>query len=180
MKIIPNYNDIDPNEGGSFENLPVNGYVCVITKVTDKPDKEYLEIEYDVAEGKYSGWWSKTAERAGFWGGKLIRSYKDTAAGFFKGFTAAVEQSNPGYKWDWNEQSLVGKAIGLVIALEEYRKQDGTYKDRLYVARNASVDKIRKGDFTVPQYKPVANKPAAQSTTSGFSEVDDGSEIPFA
>ena len=61
MKTIPNYNNIDPNEGGSFGNLPEGGYVCVITKVTDKPDKEYLEIEYDIAEGDFAGWWSKTA-----------------------------------------------------------------------------------------------------------------------
>ena len=178
MKTIPNYNNIDPNEGGSFGNLPEGGYVCVITKVTDKPDKEYLEIEYDIAEGDFAGWWSKTAERAGFWGGKLIRSYKVSAVGFFKGFITAVEQSNPGYVWNWNEQGLVGKAVGLVLGLEEYRKQDGSYKDRLYVARNTSVDKIRKREFTVPDYKPCKDKPASAGFAPEYNEFTDV-DCPF-
>ena len=56
-----------------------------------------------------------------FWGGNFFRSYKESTIGFFKGFITAIEKSNPAYRWDWNEQGLKGKLIGIVLQEEEYR-----------------------------------------------------------
>lgn len=39
---------------------------------------------------------------------------------YFKGFITAVEESNPGYKWNWDEKTLKGKKIGIVFRMEEY------------------------------------------------------------
>lgn len=177
MKPINNYNEVEATEGGSFERLAAGGYVCQLMMAEDKTDKEYLQINYDIAEGKYKGWWAQTMERAGFWGGHFTRSYKDTAKAFFKGFTTSVEQSNKGYAWNWEESTLVNKFIGLVLAEEEYNKNDGTIGTRLYVAKNTSVDKIRSGDFKVPDIKKLTTT----ATTSAFSSVDSSNdgELPW-
>ena len=39
--------------GGEYDKLPAGAYICVIKTVEDVPDKEYLKIEYDIADGKY-------------------------------------------------------------------------------------------------------------------------------
>lgn len=182
MKKIDNFNEIDANEGGTFEKLPAGGYICEIVSATDEPQKEYLQIEYDIAEGKYKGWWANTMERAGFWGGNLFRSYKKSAAGFFKGFTNAVEQSNKGYAWNWDEKTLEKKLVGLVLGEEEYEKNDGTIGTRIYVARNTSVDKIRSGDYKVPELKKLSRdaKSAFGDKKAAFTELDSGDgDLPF-
>ncbi len=37
----------------------------------------------------------------------------------FKGLTTAFEHSNPGYTWNWEETSLVGKLVGILFRNEE-------------------------------------------------------------
>lgn len=183
MREIEGFDQLAENQGGEFEQLPADGYICVISSVEDVADKEYLKIEFDIAEGKYKGWFANMYSRAGFWGGRFIRSYKEKAASFFKGFTTAVESSNAGYKWAWNEQSLVGKKIGLVLAHEEYHGNDGRIKIRPYVVQNRSVDAITKGDFRIPSLKPLegnAQQPstASQPDANGFVEIP-ASKLPF-
>ena len=177
MKEIEKFNEIEATEGGGFKRLPADGYVCRITLAKDVPEKEYLKVEYDIAEGEYKDWWSETMERAGFWGGKLIRSYKQTAQRFFKGFTSSVEQSNSEYIWKWDENSLIGKLVGLVLAEEEYTKNDGTVGTRLYVARNTNIENIRSGKYEVPPLKKLNGEIAAAPTIK-FDEVLD-EELPF-
>ena len=178
MKTINNWNEVKESGNSEFKRLPAGGYVCRITKVTDVPASEYLKIEYDVVEGEFKNWWADTEERAGFWGGRFVRSYKDSAAGFFKGFISAVEKSNPGFEWAWDENSLCGKLVGLVLNEEEYRKDNGDVGTRLNVAKNLDVSAIRAGDFTVPEKKtlPVVNNPFASAS---FSEITDA-DIPWA
>lgn len=179
MKHIDNLNSIEGVEGGSFDNLPAGGYVCKIVSGEDIPEKEYLRLEYDIAEGEYAGWWQKTFDNAAFWGGKLFRSYKESALKFFKGFITAVEQSNGGYHWNDDEKTLIGKHVGLVLGEEEYTKNDGTIGTRLYVARNTSIDKIRSGEFDVPELKRLSKSKSGSSFREmSESKLEDG-DLPF-
>ena len=161
-------------EAGDFNRLTPGGYICGITRVEDVPEKEYLKIEYDIAEGEFRNYFRQLSERFGFWGGRFIRSYKDSALPFFRSFTKAVERSNKGYEFDYDEHKLVRKYIGLVLGEEEYISKDGEIKTRLYVASTRSVDAIKQGDFKVPELKkfkqkePVNNQPEL-----------DNSDLPF-
>lgn len=159
MKKIDNFEEVQGTQGGGFKRLPAGGYICKITKVDDFEEKEYLKVEYEIIEGEYKGWWTETFDRAGFWGGNFIRSYKDSAHRFFKGFITSVQESNPKYTFDWDEQKLVGLKIGLVIGEEEYIGADDIIKTRLYVAQNRNIDIIKKDDFEIPVKKCVAVQP---------------------
>ena len=136
-----------------FSKVQPGGYVCRIESVQDVVEKEYLKIEYDFAEGEHKQHYFELFQAKGFWGGRFIRSYKEKALPFFKSFNTAVENSNPGYKWDNDERKLLTKFVGLVLAEEEYRKNDGKIGTRLYVDQTRSVDEIRKGNFKVPELK---------------------------
>jgi hypothetical protein len=179
----------DVQESGSFNRIKPGGYVCVLTFVEDKPDKEYLYIQYDIAEGEYKDYYKKLNEDRGFWGGRMWRSYKEKALPMFKRMCSAVAKSNPGYVFDGmqnsDESTLVGKKIGLVIGEEEYETNDGAVKNRLYVAYECSVKDIESGSFKVPDYKPMSPGSNAATTptisSDGFMNIPDGidEQLPF-
>ena len=160
--------------GGSRRGLPAGGYVCKIVSVKDEPQKQYLRIEYDVAQGDYKDYALDCEARNGFWPLTTIRSYKDRAIGFFKHFISAVEKSNRNYKWDWNEQTLEGKFVGMVIGEEEYEKRDGKIGTRMVAKDTLSIYDIKDGKYSVPE--PV--KIQRTEKPSVDIEVDDG-DLPF-
>lgn len=177
-----NWNEIEEKEG--FDSPTPGGYIARIDRVEDNEVKEYLKIEWDFADGAYKGHNRDTFIRASFWPITLYRSYKSTALSFFKAFKTALEESNPGYRFD--EDNLAGmekRFIGIVLGEEEYIKNDGTLNKRLYVSQTRSLEAIRNGDFKVPPLKKLAGASAqtpSPSTwpTSPSSNDDDGS-LPF-
>lgn len=201
MRHISDWDSIQEMQPGGFNNPVPGGYLAVITRVEDKEDKEYLEIQWDYAAGPYQGANQETFSRAGFWPTVLRRSYKENALGFFKAFKTAVEESNPGYRFnDYHVQELVGKYVGVVTGLEEYQKKNGEIGQRLYVYQTRSTEAVRAGDYTVPELKKMKPQqgaypqPAASygapaygaqpsyhqpPAGSGFAEMDDDGDLPF-
>ncbi len=163
----------------SFKKIEAGGYVCGITAVEDHEDKEYLKLEFDIIEGDLKGYYRDLYDRKGFWGGSFIRSYKESARGFFKKFLNAVEASNPNYRFDNNEKKLRGKTIGLVLGYEEYVGNNGEVKERTYVADILSLDDIRAGNFVVPKFKALV--PPNAHTSGSFEEIadDDEDDLPW-
>ena len=175
MNPINNWNNIEAQGNEEYKRLVPGGYVCRITKVEDHPDKSYLYIEFDIAEGEYMGYGASCLERNGFTPLRMYRSYSDKAAGMFKGFIQNVEASNSSYHWDWKEQTLVGRLIGIVLGEEEYKKQDGSIGTR-FNSRDKTVDAIKNGRFKVPEKKTL---PVEQNTTT-FTALDDSTDdLPF-
>lgn len=174
-------------EAGTSNSLKAGGYVCKILNVEDVTDKQYLMIEWDVAEGEYKGYFKKLEERVNYWSGNatLYKSYKEKALPMLKRFCSAVTKSNPGFIFDAgaqnaDEKTLKGKLIGLVLYEEEYIKNNGDIGRRLKVDYETEIEKIRKGDFKV---KPLKKLPEDQrpKTETDFVNVpaDSADEIPF-
>lgn len=155
------------------KRLGPGGYVIGITRVEDHPDKEYLLIEYDIAEGEFKNYYYDLNQNMGFWGGSFIKSYKDKALGFFKQFIDAVTASNRGYKWDNDERKLTRKLVGAVLQVEAYTNRFGEPKEKLAVVQLLPADEIRKGNFTVPEPKGLTQKPAEQPAPSAPAVVSD-------
>lgn len=159
-----------------YKRLCSGGYICKITSVEDVADKEYLKIEYDIFEGEYKGYYKDLFDSKNFWGGNFIRSYKETAQSFFKGFITALEKSNKGYKFDNDETKLVGKLIGLIISEEEYQKNDGSIGIR-FTCNPRSVDIIRTGAYEVPELKVLKDNKKVQS--KNITPLEENDELPF-
>ena len=176
---MQNFNWNEVREAEDFETLMPGGYICGITKAEDCADKQYLRLEYDIAEGPYKNHWRNLSSAAGFWGGVLIRSYKEKARPFFKQFITCVQASNPGYVFQNDENTLLRKKLGLVLGEEEYKAKDGTVKKRLYVAQVKTIKAIQEGDYTVPALKHLPDpSPSYPSSSNGFEELSD-SDLPF-
>lgn len=180
MKPIEGYDLI--NEAGEVRRLPAGIYGVVITSVTDVPEKEYLEITCDITKGEYKDYFKTLVDNGLKDFSKTTRSYKRTALSFFKGFITAVENSNQGYKWDWDEKKLIGKNVIAVFGEEEYMK-DGQIKTSVKLVEFRSLDAYREGKIKVPEIKRL-NVEMSQNETTSTEETDaisvfDDSELPF-
>lgn len=185
MKPITNIASVQEATGES-KRLPAGGYICKYTNVEDNPKKEYLYMEFEIAEGEYKGYFEELEDRAGFWAGKCYRSYKDAALPMFKRMCSAVTKSNKGFIFDGNEHcdesTLVGKKIGMVLGEEEYIGNDGSTKTKLYVAREMDVADIKAGKFKVPALKKLKeDNESPQKSDDGFMNIpkDADEENPF-
>lgn len=184
MRVIENYDDIKASSG-EFERPGNGGYVLEIVAVTDVPYNaqtgkgDYLRIDYDIAAGEFKGYYTKQNERfgGGKWFANVIKSYKEKALGMFKHFTNCVEESNPGFKWNWREQDLVGCRFGATLQEEEYEKNDGNIGTRMVVKDIKTVKQIMDGDFKVPTTKKLERTVAP---VSDFSVIDNSTDdLPF-
>lgn len=172
MKRIENWDNI--KENGGFEKLSPGGYIVKILNVQDVPEKEYLKISFDIDDGEKKGFFTKAYKEDKRedkkWpnAGSFIRSYKSSAESMFKGFINAVENSNGGYKYDFDESTLKNKKVGIVVAEEEYQNQKGQVRVRTYVSAVRSVDTIKKGEFTVPELKKLNITKTTNQPTNDF------------
>lgn len=174
-------------EATDRKSLPAGGYICKFTKVEDNPDRNFLYIEFDIAKGEFEGYYKKLSDEYNFWGGKCWRSYTEKALPLFKRFCSCVNKSNNGFIFDGDtnadEQTLVGKLIGLVLCEEEYMGNDGNIKTRLYVDREYSVEDIIAGNFKVKELKKYEDKDAQEEpkpTSDTFMSVTgDKTDLPF-
>ena len=191
MKAIKNFEDVKA-AGGQIENLPAGGYVCEIKKCSEDPNKRgtgsHLTIQFDVCEGENSGWfandWKAQDREDKFWHGVINQNVPDESSPkydmqcrFFKSFTNTIEESNPGYHWDWNEAGLKGKRIGVIFGEAEKQSSKGT----VYIITRAesicSVDAIRKGSFKVPELKKLSG--STVSTAPAAAEYGVSDDLPF-
>lgn len=188
MKAINNFENVKATNG-EFSRPAAGGYCIEILDVKDVPMNEqtgkgdYLKIDYDICHGEFAGYYTKQYERfGGDWFANFIRSYKESAAGMFKHFINCVEESNTGYKWAWDEKSLVHKFVGVVLGEEEYQKRDGSVGTKLVVKDIKTLKQIMNGEFKVPPIKKLAENASAPSygsvPTPNFEDITD-SDLPF-
>lgn len=183
-----NMNNVDA--AGNYEKPKAGGYVIIIRDVQNDKAKERLDIEFDFFEGPFKNYYQELKDRAGFWAGRFNKSYKTKALPFFKQFLEAVIASNPDHEGliigdyeDVDETKLTSKLVGMVVGEREYIGNDGVKKIALdnYNAQFVSVTDIHEGNYTVPDFKPLAPAP----TSSGVVDLSvDGfeptmSEPPF-
>lgn len=157
MKKIENFEQVKAS--GEFDQLKPGGYIGVLYKAEDESDKEYLKVSFDIAEGEFADYYKNLHSQFNFWGGVFFRSYKEKALSMFKGFIKSVEESNPGYVWNWDESTLKGKKVGLILQEEEFVQTGGAHagelRTHLIVQKVVNVETIKSGKYKVPELKKL-------------------------
>lgn len=178
------WNSVEATTPGEFDRPQADGYVMKIVAAVNDPQKQYLRLMLDIAEGDYKDIGHHTEIRTNqTWGYYILyRSYKEKARGMFKGFLMALEASNPSFKiatWNNDEKSFEGLLVGVVLGDEEYETQARKIVTVQRPVRVLPVDDIRNGNFKVPALKKL-ERPASsvnpQMAGSG-APVDD--DCPF-
>ena len=172
--------------------LPKDGYVCKIlnAQIKEGSNGQYVQIAYDIAEGEYEGYFKKLFDAKKDENKKWSTYFfltipKDDGSEQdaktkrqFKTFTNALEDSNEGYHFDWDEAKFKDKLIGGLFRYEEYNRNDGKIGRSTKLGWTCSVPKIRSGNFKLPDDKLLT--PAANTPTD-FMNIPDGidEDIPF-
>lgn len=181
---------------GEFEKLPKGAYEVRIeqAKVTTYTGKdgtpfEKLEIAFDIDKGEYAGYYRRNLETQQQedkkWKG-VLRIYVPKDDGSekdlwtkrkFKAIIQAIEDSNPGYHWDWNESGLRGKIVGCIFQWKEwaYNGKNGWFANPYNFI---DVAKVRSGEFKLPDDKPLPEnqKPVSPNISAADESEDD---LPF-
>lgn len=191
---IKRFNDYETTQAyGDYQQLPKGGYVLKIFGVELCANKigQYVKISCDVAEGEYTGFFTneyknQQQEDKKWHCNYLLNVPNDDGSekdGWtkrrFKTFTEALEESNPGYHFDWDEQKFKGKLIGGLFNEREYAKNDGSTGRAINMAQVTTVEKIRSGKYQLPKDKLLPGSPATDS--NGFMNIPEGAdeELPF-
>lgn len=164
MEKPKNWDSVQANTG-DYENLKLGGHEVVIKNAyeyTGMTGNTSLKIEVDIAgndeqKGFYQKQYDNNTNSDKKWPSASCKyiSLKedDTCVSMFKGFTTCVEKSNPGYTWNFDEKTLIGKKICGVYGLEEYEKQDGTIGTATKLVQFRSLDKLN--EIKIPKVKLI-------------------------
>ena len=172
MKAFSDYDKVQVNNYA--ERLKLGGHICKILEVktetftSKKDNKNYdmLIIKFDIETPdeqagyfatKFASDAAKDALNAKWKGYHRITIPTDSSEDFiksrFKGFTTSIEESNPGYKWNWEENTLIGKVFGGVFALEEFVSLTGETISSSKIRYVKSTNKIN--EVEIPKVKLV-------------------------
>lgn len=173
MKKIEDFDQMkaEGSEEVSFESLPVGPQIVKILAVHDLEDKEYLKIEFDIADGEFKGFFAEQKERFNNdkWPnqGTVIRSYKNTAYQFFTAFIIAIEKSNPKFKWNWDETKLKNKKFVANFGEEEYLGESNELKISLKCREIRSLAALREGKIKELSLKKLSVKAKESARPAG-------------
>lgn len=175
------------------EKLPSGYYVGRILNAEEKQNHRggsRLEISVDITEGEFKEYYRENYVNQQFenkkWKGVLTLftptddgSEKDGwTKRTFKTSISAVEDSNNGYHWDWNEAKLKGLDVGLAVRQEEY-DVEGRQGWAPKVFKFVSVEDVRSGKLKMPEDKPLKNGISTSAANDGdFAPVNDD-DLPF-
>lgn len=199
MKAFNNYDDAKKQaQASGAAKLPVGAYVCKIMGVRYEEgtngNSDRLVLQFDITEGEQKDFFKKqyeanTAEDKKWKG--AVRIYVPTDDGSekdgwtkrsFAGWIDAVEKSNSGYSWGWDENTLKNKMVGIVFG-ETGTVIDG--KSVVYTEPRFGVDveTVRSGKAPVAKFKSKNGYGTGNAVpnNSGFMNIPEGSEeeIPF-
>lgn len=120
---------------GEFEPLELGGHICVIVQAEEiitRSNKNALKLYLDIAEGRQKGYFQKLYDmderQPKKWGCTYIQLAEGASVGYFKALITAIEKSNQGYIWNWNENTLKGKLVGGVFGREQYKNNKNELK----------------------------------------------------
>ena len=179
--------------GGAYPMLPKGLYIGTIQAVKidgNEPDQQ-LVIRLDISEGEFAGYYTKRYHHDKEAGGRFEVRYKgdwrlqipneanpkrqhyDWDLRSFNNFIFAVEDSNEGYHWDWNEGGLKGKTVGINV-------RQGSYNGNPYtvIGRLESVKAIREGKVRVMKDMEPRRDAFEPAAPDGFVAVED-EDVPF-
>ena len=183
MEKIDNWENIEAKGISDFTRLNAGGYVGIIKSAEDYENEmtgnRSLKICCDIAEGEFKDYFQKSfdsnTDENKKWDNNSTRYFglSETALPFLKGFITAVENSNPGYKWDWDEKKLVGKKVGIVYKYEEYEKQDGSKAVKTKLSQFRSIDKLDQ----VNQNKNINEVKLLNGNYVSYDEYNKGQNV---
>lgn len=195
----PSYKGFEAKKSGGFITLPpVGAYVAEIQAVRmlaqdplENRDRDIIELKMEIIEGEYKNRYTEyykdqdekfgNAKYKGVF--RLVcplENDEDWRKRTFEGNLWAVEQSNPGYTWDWDEKKLTGKKVGISVRKRLYT-YNGKDRETTEIARFETVDDVRNGKVKPMKDRDQRDSSSSAESTDGneFTEVSKTVDVPW-
>ena len=193
----PSYTGFEAKKTGGYMDLPpVGAYEAEIqaVKFIEGKDgyRDKIECYMEITEGEYAGRfnevWKDQQERFGkaYYKGifNLIcptNDDEDWRVNAFQGNLWCVQESNPGYKWDWDEKKLKGKKVGINIRKRLYT-YNGKHRETIEIGQFETIADVKAGKCKPmkprDQRKPIEEEDSTDG--SEFTEVSGEVDVPWA
>lgn len=189
------YGDFEAKKSGGTFLPPVGQYVAEIQGVRlDKNysgDRDVIVCMVEITEGEYKGQYHKVFEDQKERFGDNVK-YKGTFTltpwtpadelwikERFERNLWGVQDSNPGYKWDWDENKLKGKKVGINVRENHYKGNDGKRKITTEIGEFVSINDIRDGKCKNmnPRIAKALKDEESNGSSEGFQGVEYGTDV---
>lgn len=162
MEKPKNWDSVQANTG-DYESLKLGAHEVVIKNAyeyTGMTGNTSLKIEVDIdgkdeQKGFYQKQYDNNTNSDKKWPNASCKYISlredDTCLALYKGFTTIIENSNPGYTWNFDEKTLIGKKLCGVYGLEEYEDNEGNIRTATKLVQFRSLDKLN--NIKIPRVK---------------------------
>lgn len=141
-----------------------DAYVFGIRKVEDTTSstgKSMTVLTLDIARGRFKNFYFDQTKKSTDGKERYLKMYvladdDPKSVAKLKGIIAAIEKSNPGFVFDWNNQSLVGKLVGGMLQEKQYYKSNGTIGETVKISYLCSIESAESGELRIPPKEMVA------------------------
>lgn len=183
-------------ESVEWEQLPKGAYVIKLLNVKEEANKNssgtHLAIAFDIAEGDYKGFYKKSFDNDTREDKKwpndaviYINCPEDNSEQWvvdnFNKFMTAVEDSNEGYHWGWDESTLKNKLVGAKFCIEQ-SEYNGNIYDHTKAKWFLKAQKVRDGKYGKLPNDKLIESTGNSSGADDFMNIPDSikdEEIPF-
>ena len=194
---LPSYNK--SKRRTTFETLPKDAYVVKILGAKEENGQygPQVSIAFDIAEGKYAGFYQAQFERntnedkkwpfdAVFYLTVPEDSSPEYVGRDWNSFFADLDDSNNGFVVDGDVKKLKGKLIGGKFHIKQ-TEYNGNVYDHTKMRYTCVAEDVRQGKAgRLPQDKLIgtgraASKASSNESMDGFLSIPDGmdEELPF-
>ena len=196
MKPITGFESKAPST--KYPMLPKGLYIAQIKGVKmdgAEPDQRIV-LRLDIVEGEYAGYYTARYNSESNSGSQYAVTYKgdyflqvpdnanprrphfewDYKA--FQNAIWAIEDSNDGYHWDWNEAGLKGKIVGINVRQGEFNGNPYTRIGRLESVKMIKAGMIKIMQDMAPRSDGSVTTTASTTSSNTFTAVVD-EEVPF-
>ena len=179
------------SRGGVFLP-PVGQYVAEIQGVRlDKSysgDRDVVVCMIEITEGDYKGQYHKVFEdqkerfgenvkyRGTFTLVPYLESDDPWVKQKFETNLFCVQESNPSYKWDWDEKKLKGKKVGINVRENTYVGRDGNEHTTTEIGQFEIIQDVLDGKCK--DMKPRGKKKTEEQSSDGnFKGIEFGDDV---
>ena len=175
------YDDAEAKKSGDFPRVPAGGYIAKIMTEEERLSQKgnpMLVLGIDIADGEFAGHYTKLSEKIGKpCYPQIFQLTEGNNLPYFKGLIKDIEDSNSGSKYDFKDNQLLRRVIGVNLREEEYENDKGELKSVLKVAQTHPVSDIRNGLVKpLPKKTVSVVKVKVETVHNG---KDDSDSLPF-
>ena len=168
---------------GKYRKLPIGAYEVQIIDATVREEYglEKLVLRLDISAGEYKDFYKEdyklqkeqNADKAE-WKGVFRQLTSGKSVVFFKKLIQTIEMSNAGYKFNFDENTLKGKKIGMIFDKIDFTsKKTGKPSSFVGAVEAITIADLESGNFEIPSQKDKPEKSDDPNSLTSSSATDD-------